>query len=299
MTYVVLDLETSMREQGPKGKSDPFFDKILTIGLKYKDRVETFAQDYMPSNWLDNINTIILHNSAFDLQFIWRNDELQDFFKRGGRIWDTQLTEYILSGQRHKYPALRDIAVNRYACNERVKHIEGRNTEEVSIELLLEDVRNDVMDTEAIALAQTKIAKTEGMMGLIQTQMDARLCTIEMEMNGFRVDMDVLNNNQKELEDNLLPIMTEIKTLAAKYWPLELREFNPGSSDQVGKLLFGGEYVIHEKHPVGLYKNGNVKYRSFPMLKQIEGLGLKAHKDWLTPGGKVSVNERVLKAINK
>ncbi len=256
------------------------------------------AQDYLPKGWLDDVNLLIMHNSAYDLKFIWRNDELQDFFKRGGRVWDTQLVEYILSGQRHKYPALRDIAVNKYGCRERIKNIEGRNTEDVPIELLLEDVRNDVIDTEAIALEQAKTAKKEGMTGLILTQMDARLSTIEMEYNGFKVNKDVLLANKQEQQDKLRPIIEEIGQIAKKYWPVDL-EFNPGSSRQVAQLFFGGKYKDKQKIEEGLYKNGNVKYKTIEVEKIILGLGIKAHKDWLTPGGQPSVNEKTLKGIVK
>ena len=304
--FVVLDLETSMTSKGIH-TSDPFFDKILTIGLKYqgggKDPSEYFleslAQDYVPEGWLEGVDLIILHNAAFDLKFIWRNDELQDFFRKGGRIWDTQLVEYILSGQRHKYPALRDIAVHKYRCLERIKHIEGRLTQDVPIELLLEDVRNDVLDTEAVALQQLKIAKQEGVMGLILTQMDARLATIEMEFNGFKVDSDILRKNQEALEVALKPLSEEVQLIAEVYWPEELGEFNSSSSKQVALLLFGGEYKVKEKQEDGLYKNGNIKYKTVEITKTMKGMGLKPHKDWKTPSGAVSVNEKVLKEIAK
>lgn len=321
--YVVLDLETSMRQRDERGKSgsDPLKgDVILTIGLKYRGGgknpsehfLQALSQDYMPKGWLQGIDLIIAHNACFDLKFIWRNDELQDFFKNGGRIWDTQLVEYILSGQRHKYPALRDIATNKYGCAERIKHIEGRNTEEVPIELLLEDVRNDVLDTEVIALAQAKQAKKEGMMGLLKTQMDARLCTIEMEINGFQVDKEILQANQKELEEQLNPLLEEIAGLAKKYWPEEL-EFNIQSPKQLVQLFFGGEYKVKVPKPIleevnGLIQEvliksgpnkGQVKTKLEEEVRVIEGLGIKAHKDWKTPSGAVSVNEKVLKELSK
>lgn len=313
--YAVLDLETTMSEKGPKGKSDPFYDRILTIGLKYYARVypntsnsdingigwmnkttHALAQDYMPEGWLDGIDLIIGHNLAFDLQFIWRNDELQQFFIRGGRIWDTQLVEYILSGQRHKYPALRDIAVNKYGCAERVKHIEGRNTEEVPIELLLEDVQNDVLDTEQVALQQLKLVKQEGMLGLIYTQMDARLATIEMEFNGFKVSNETLEANQKELEEKLMPLIQDIEKRAEKHWFIG-QKININSPKQLQTLFFGGSIKGKEKIEDGLYKNGNQKYKTIDVEYTIPGLGLKPHKDWKTPSGGISVSEKVLKAI--
>lgn len=314
--YVVLDLETSMLLKGVH-TSDPFFDKILTIGLKYQKAIgsgqfdrelppneyiqDTFAlaQDYMPERWLDGVDLLIGHNLAFDLKFIWRNDELQDFFARGGRIWCTQLVEYILSGQRHKYPGLRDIAISKYGRMERIKNLEGRLTQDMPIELLLEDVRNDVLDTEAVALQQAKIAKKEGMLGLILTQMDARLATIEMEYNGFKVDKEVLEQNQKELEAKLKPLSEQIDLIAQAYWPKELGEFNSGSPKQVSMLLFGGNYKVKDRQGDGLYKNGNTKYKTVDVTKTMEGMRLTPHQEWKTPSGAISVNEKVLKEMAK
>lgn len=302
MSYVILDTETTMLQVNAKGKhySDPLLgDTILTIGLKYKDRLESYTQDYMPKGWLEGIDLIIGHNLSFDLKFIWRNDELQAFFRRGGRIWDTQLVEYILSGQRHKYPALRDIAVNKYSRPERVKHIEGRLTQETPIELLLEDVRNDVLDTEAIALAQARIAKEEGMTGLIQSQMDGRLCTIEEEYNGFKVNQDLMQKNSDEIEEKLIPLHEEIEELGRKYFP-EGFPMNLNSTQQLAALFFGGKVGTEKvKIQEGHYKNGNPKYRTETRDVIIEGLGLKPHKDWLTGTGRISVNEKVLKGIIK
>lgn len=223
MSYLVFDLETTCLEKY-KRVANPFYNQILCYGFKYfnKDPIAE-AKDYMPDGWLNGIKTLIGHNIKFDLLYVWRNKELQEAFKNGLTIWDTQLAEYILSGQQHKYPALRDIAVNKYDCKERVKHIEkgfeqGLDTSQMDIQLLLEDVRNDVLDTESVALQQVEKAKKLGMLNLIKAQMNGLLATTEMEYNGMFVNKQVLADRKLEIERELEHHYINLNEIVRGYW---------------------------------------------------------------------------------
>jgi DNA polymerase I-like protein with 3'-5' exonuclease and polymerase domains len=234
MSYCVVDFETGSTEhKGRKGS--PWANKILAIGLKYKYhhfgfdgedeafKLYTLVQDYMPKGWLYGVEMLIGHNIKFDLLHIWRNDELQSYFRMGGRIWDTQLAEYILSGQRSKYASLRDIATSKYGCEERTKKIEeglkaGIMTQDMDIEDLLFDVRNDVLDTEAIALQQVKIAKQTGMYRLIVEENEALLATTEMEANGLHVDKQVLTTNKLNLQIEYENRLKQLLLIVERYW---------------------------------------------------------------------------------
>lgn len=225
--YLCLDLETSMEDIFNKDPN-PFFQRILTIGLKsynknvaYQWNEEEIAESLR--ELLKNNNLIIGHNIKYDLLHLWKYSWLQDWLTNGGRIFDTQLAEYILTGQQHKYPALRDIAVNKYGCTEREKHIETLmkqkiKTQDMPIELLLEDVLNDVLDTESIYLQQLKEIEKRNIKPLIETQMEVLLATTEMEYNGMYINKEILLSNKQELENNINPIKQQIEQLASKYW---------------------------------------------------------------------------------
>ncbi len=253
--YLVIDTETTMYG-GFEKDSNPFYkDKILCIGLKYQktlprskegnyvvditdlykkcgynvraiidyDKLLCVAQDTPPIGWLENVKIIVGHNIKFDLLFLWRNHELQKFFSRGGRIYDCQLAEYLLSGQRHKYPALRNIAINKYGCKERVKNIEvskkkGLLTQDMHIELLLEDVKNDVLDTEQVMLKQIKIAKQQQMFTLVMEQMEGLLSTCEMEFNGMFINEEIFNKNKKNLELDVASRENQLQDIIRGYW---------------------------------------------------------------------------------
>lgn len=236
--YLVLDIETTMYGGYERG-SNPFYkDRILCIGLKYQMRGALtphrdgrsksirdtlFALKELQKGWLQNVTVLVGHNIKFDLLFLWENEELQDFFKRGGKIWDTQLSEYILTGQQHKYPALRDIAVNKYGCQERIKNIEvnkkkGVLTHNMDINLLLLDVKNDVLDTEQVMIKQIRLAKERGMFKLIMEQMEGLLATTEMEFNGMYCNEEILEMNKREIESELMTTEAECQQLIGDYW---------------------------------------------------------------------------------
>ena len=229
--YLVIDLETTCLEKY-KRKGNPFYNSILCIGLKYPDKCLALPVDSPPKGYLidssisfghHNVKILIGHNIKYDLLYLWRNQELQEALSNGLKIWDTQLAEYILTGQRHKYAALRDIAVNKYGCKERVKNIEvnfqqGITTDQMDINLLLEDVKNDVLDTEAVALQQVKLAKQKGMYNLIKGQMDALLATTEIEYNGMFVNLEILKKQQLELETKLEQRKKDLLKIVERYW---------------------------------------------------------------------------------
>jgi len=324
--YLVFDAETTMR--GGFGRdSNPFIDKILCTGYKYQkpkllgyNAIDALLGNYQPTDlfstkqdyplpgFLNDVDTLIGHNIKFDLLFIWRSHELQNYLKRGGRIWDTQLAEYLLSGQRHKYPALRDIAVNRYGCRERVKHLEGKNTEEVPIELLLEDVRNDVLDTEAVALQQAKLTKEKQMHALCKTQMEGLLATTEMEFNGMYIDKQKLLENKAVLQNEYDNALRELMLLVNKHWN-PATPFNSGSPKQVSQLFFGGIIKYKAREPIlnalGVpeviksgVNRGTVKTKLMDKTIDYKGLGLKPNLSWENNNG-YRTDEEVLDLIAK
>lgn len=253
LNYLVLDLETD----GLDYRKDP----IVAIGLCrfgqsttiYKDQCEHMRKWW---TYLQCTDLLVGHNIKFDLLFLWGCEELQDWFKQGGRIWDTQLVEYMLSGQQDKYPKLRDIAVERYGCPARTKWIDdllfnkketlrqlmmypqgGQNdyidpTPQIKLlesyqkvsdlprEKVLEDVKNDVVDTEQVYLKQLKLVQERGknFENLVMLEHDAILATAEATYNGMFVDTKKLLENKKELETQLELKQAELMQIVGRYW---------------------------------------------------------------------------------
>ena len=236
MNIVTFDLETTTKKSfgriaNPLDKDN----KIVAIGLKYynpgcdeKDlgRLAGHIGEYsdqFPLNWLNYCDFLVGHNIKFDLLYIWEREDLQQWFKDGGRIWDTQLAHFILSEQQEQYPALRDIAVRCYGCDQRTKQMEeywkqGIDTKDIPKELVIEDVMNDVKDTENIFFKQLQLANNKGMLLLIELQMDALLATTEIEYNGVYTNKDILYNNKAELVKVLEEKTKLFLDISNKYW---------------------------------------------------------------------------------
>jgi DNA polymerase-1 len=273
--YAVIDLETTIKESF-KRKANPFdpANRIVALGLKRADEPEPrlyykeVMQNATGASWRwcsPAITTLVGHNIKFDLLYLWKHEYFQEWLKNGGKIWDTQLAEYILTGQQETMCALRKIAVNKYGCPEREKRMEafwnqGICTSEIPKEIVLEDLKYDLLDTEAILKAQVKRAKELGMFELIRLQMDALLATTEMEFNGMYVDQYILQQERQIQLDKLEQKRTELLEIIRPRWEVPI-EFNLESKDHLSALFFGGNFLIPEKQQQGYFKNGNPKMK--------------------------------------
>lgn len=226
--YLVLDIENNSSEEakqrGRKAGSPFVGDELVAVGLKNKTELKSlylYKQELVFFQIDEDI--LVGHNLSHDLMWFWDTPWLQEFFKRGGKIWDTQVIHYLLSGQEDKYPALRDIAVNVHKCSEREKLMEkyweeGFKTSDIPKELVLKDVENDVLDTESIFLQQYKRVKELGLMNFIELQMDAVCATIEMSFNGMRIDQEKLNENKIKIETELAYKKEQLINIVKEYW---------------------------------------------------------------------------------
>ena len=272
--YIVLDVETTTQTSF-KRKANPLDtdNYIVALGYKqYNSKVGSVWQDLLLdidnglNCLLSNIDILIGHNLKFDLLYLWRQPILQAWLQQGGKIWDTQLAEYYLTGQQTRWAALRDIAVNKYGCKEREKlmekywdknsikvlnnkgyiidvleevkvtnnnrsylqkaqlqgcrvvYNESIDTKDIPKELVLEDVQNDVLDTEKIYLQQYEKAKELGMLPLLKTVMNELLATTEIEYNGMYINKDIMTNNKDNLVYELEWKEKDFDILVRRYW---------------------------------------------------------------------------------
>lgn len=308
--YLVIDLETGTKEKYSR-RANYRYNDIVAIGLaKNKRAISKYIPNFNIKRLVidDNEEVLVGHNIKFDLLYLWDLESIQAFFKRGGKVWDTMLAEYILSGQQHKFPALRDIAVNKYGCKERTKQMEeywnkGIDTINIPRHLVEEDVQNDVLDTEVIYLAQLEKAKNLNMINLIEEEMDSLLAFTEMEYNGMKGNKDILEANQQALESIRATEVDHLRILIAKYWKSS-NEFNFESPTQLSILLFGGKIKDSFKETIGIIKTGPNKGKIKTRIKEVDlnikGLGLKPIANWQTKRpGIYQSNEEVLSSIVK
>ena len=262
MTYMILDLETQTH-QAYKRKANAFLKENYIVARGWKvegdtrctaefyDSADTVTELEIPSH----VTTIVCHNAKFELLYEKRFSprSLHSFFKRGGRIWDTQYAEYLLEGQDRKWHmcTLDDCAV-KYGGRTKVDGIKalweaGVQTSDIDRDLLLDyligtedEGRNsgDIGNTELVYLGQLKEAKSLGMMEAIIRRMDGLCATAEMEYNGLKINVARAKQDLLKRTEELKIANDELQKHIA-FIPEEVG-FNWSSKVQVSCLIFGG-----------------------------------------------------------
>lgn len=286
MSYLIKDLETPTKKY-MKRKASPFHpdNKALIDITKVQGQetkvtfLPTFDDPDAPNEWdlgiPDDCTLMVGFNLKFDLLHMWHLEELQAFFKRGGKIWDCQYAEYLLEGQQlHAQMCSMDSIIEKYGGQLKVDAVKacwdsGMDTREIHKDVLHEYSIGDGDNTEIIFLGQLKRAAQmhPNFIKMLGLRMDGLLATTEMEYNGLKVDLELGNKRREELYNSLLEYDAEL----AKYvpeLPPEL-EFNWQSRYHKSYLIFGGtakydKWVQHEDEEGNkLYANKTEKWPLF------------------------------------
>ena len=261
--YCVIDLETTIRNQVGKNKGSAHWDdnQVCYYGLKYPDAdCLICTKDPVPIPGLDAI--LVGQNIKFDLLYMLRNKEFREKFSEY-IIWDTQLAEYILSGQVDKMMSLDKLAA-RYGGtlkDSRMKEYwnNGIDTPDIPPELIIPYLEQDLLNTELVFLEQLQQAKALDMIPLITSQMKALKATTVMEFNGMKFDSkqaEILSNVCKEqmhtLEGNFKAMIGATNV-----------ELNISSNRHVSAVIFGGalpyasyEVILDDDGLTVVYKSG-------------------------------------------
>lgn len=261
MKYKVYDLETQIHIY-KKRKASPWHPLNYIVAAGWKNRGDkTVSYQYWDEPGTHHIKIekdvmlLVGFNLKFDLLWQWDNPDLIAFFKRGGRIWDVQYAEYLLSGQDPKYHYCSlDQIVEKYGGTKKIDEVKllweaGVQTSEINKDLLLnylageedkDGVRDggDIGNTEKCFLGQLKRTKKAGMYKAMKSRMDGLCAIIEMEWNGLKIDKDEARKQYKEL--NAKYIKSE-KFLEANIPELpEGLTFNWNSPTHKSAIIFGG-----------------------------------------------------------
>ena len=258
--YLVIDLETTTVNKY-KRVANPFIEEnhVVLPGLRdYKGRttippqyLNTKAEMKLPS--LDDYDVIVGHNIKFDLLHMWQDPNLKRFFKRGGRIWDTMVAEYFLSGHvvRVGTGAGLDAVSASYGGTihklDEVKDAwaKGLDTTQIPHKTLAKYLEGDLLNTELIFKAQIPRAIEQRQLVSMDLKMDSILCTTEMEFNGLFINRQLA----LEQEKHLLVETAELKKSLQGYIPQQIPEsvrkhFNWGSLKHLGALFFGEPFTL-------------------------------------------------------
>lgn len=265
--YQVFDLETENYETY-KRFANPFdpINYVVARGWKFQGDTQCGWSYHTKKEGgihiPEDITLLVGHNIKFDLLYEWENPELKAFFKRGGRIWDTQYVEYLLGGaQQSVQMVAMDSIAEKYGGRKKIDEVKalwdmGVKTSQIDKDMLIDylvgteaEGRNsgDIGNTEKIFLGQIELVKKKSMLSMVFARMDGLCATTEMEFNGLKIDvqeaarrMEVMKKELAETSEALKEFLPELP---------EGFEFNWGSGVHASALIFGGTIKYEKSAP--------------------------------------------------
>lgn len=207
---------------------------------------------------MEQAKLIIGHNLKFDLHWAARN---KVFPNEKVRLWDTQIAEFIISGQQHTYPSL-DECLAKYGLPAKDDKIAeywalGIDTQDIPIDELQFYNDLDVDLTYQLYLKQLAV----------MTKEQIRLCYVmgldlivlqEMEANGIKFDTELCQQKAKETSIELAQITKDI--LAFCPTP----DINLDSGQHLSCFLYGGKFDVDYVTEVeAIYKSGSRKGETY------------------------------------
>lgn len=197
---------------------------------------------------LEGVSMLVAHNAAYEFHVLWTRyrEEFEKFLKRGGRIFDTQFAEYLLSDFQHHYPALNEVAPD-YGGTQKVDGIkmlwvQGVLTADIDPDLLREYLagpEGDVENTRKVFLGQYAKLQERNQLAVFWERMEGNTAFALCENTGLYVDREVAERNMKERQDELAKLTAAVQHLLPDDLP-ETYEFDWNNRWDLSPFLFGG-----------------------------------------------------------
>lgn len=328
LKYTVVDLETSVNNTIGSNKASPFCKtNDIVLGLFKVNDGDRFCLRFIDSHGgstsvtkdvLDNTDLLVGHNIKFDLLHLRKNfpSIVEAWIKRGGRVWDTQIVEYLLSGQEKLYPSL-DYCSMKYGGtikDDKIKEYwnSGVKTEDIPFSELEDYLRADVDNTDLVFCKQVEIVERTNMYSLIFSQMEALLALVEMEHNGMEYDIHLAQMRWTALDRKIVTLEQKIYTIMRDVLPSKMKaELSASSPIQISQVLYGGDVkcitddvVLNADGTPYVYKSGikkgQVKIKKREYTEKIKGLLVSSIPTGLSTGknGAYPTDDKTLKNIS-
>lgn len=267
--YTVIDLETSIKNRGDgaigKNKADPFVpeNKIVWVGTRTNSINKTEKTDTYK---IEPDIMLVGQNIKFDLHYLMRDEDNRTVLPTCS-IWDTQLAEYILTGQQVKMISLDKLA-EKYGGTLKDDKIKeywdcGVETEDIPDSEIEPYLIGDLENTDKVFREQIKRAQDKGLLPLISSQMEALLATTEMEYNGMYFSKGSAMSELTVLLKQKMILEKDIVAAMRLFIPaIVIPEPNVESKDHLSAFLFGGELKYTNDKPVYDDDGNVVRYKT-------------------------------------
>ena len=287
----VIDTETTIFQKG-----NPFArrNRLVYVGTYQPERTLLAlpsAEFLLQKPALDASRYLVFFNAKFDLH--WLRREYGWTPNQEQRIWCCQLAHFVLTGQRSPYPSLEEVVAHYGIQRATVKGspdywARGIDTLDIPKEIVLEDLKNDVLDTYAVYQKQLQEFESNSkLFNLYRLHCDDLLVLAEIEWNGLNFNAKKSKRQAEQIRMEIGGIEEELRNVLPSV-PL-----NFDSPAHISCLLYGGTIVEDKKVAAGFYKTGrNAGQQRFKhekvehvlpkLCEPLEGSSLKKEGLWST-----------------
>jgi DNA polymerase I-like protein with 3'-5' exonuclease and polymerase domains len=292
--WEVVDVETTMRCPIGTNKASAFWphNEIVMAGAYDGMTLRIVSKEYSPPKMM------VGNNITFDVHHLLKGKYISERQLEDTVLWDTQLAEYLLSGQQTKMASLDELS-EMYGGVPKNKAIvehfaSGKGADTVNPEQLWHYLQDDLRNTALVFKNQLERAVAQGMLPLIMSQMDALLATCMAAYHGMQVDVPMLVRGLEDAYEKLKTLKDTCDKNIAKYTMCDVSIDSP---QQLSALLFGGVVPRKVKIQKGFYKNGKAKFVNETLNTTLKGLFKPLEGASVGANGFYSTDEATLKDL--
>lgn len=301
MKICAFDLETSI-SNGPHGPAakDPSNDFYTIIYGTHPERIKVVhkAEGFKRNLGLHGLiitssDLLVGHNMPFDLLYIIKEYYLQNVpgieKPHMPVCWDTQIFQYLISGQRHAFASLaelQEIYLSEKVKDSRISRLYAKGIGADKILAVKDRCKRlfkayhdysyqDGATVLKIFKKQYELAKKLKMLPLVMTYNKFMVVLVVMMSNGIKLNSAGIERTIRDFKLKALELLGKAEQLIKPYWNDErLPPFKVLSPQHKSALLFGGTISCKVRKSNGFYKNGKEKFKTFDEDVYIKGFNL-------------------------
>ena len=251
---LIIDVENTVVEREGKLHLDPFEENnsLVMVGLLTSNNEETIVTfdhsevEATPNGHeivqkaLDDATILIGHNIAYDLVWLWESG-----FKYNGSVFDTMLGEYVLQ-RGQKQPLSLEACAERYELATQKEGTlkkyfsEGYTTRDIPHKELSDYLSADLHATKELSdkiYIRLNSSSDSSLLNTVLLTNEVACCLARIYLRGFSVNMEALDEVQKEFEQERKQLNTDLHAHIANL--MGDTPINLNSPEQLSWVIYG------------------------------------------------------------